>query len=91
MHQENEIRLFDRHQSMSSETLSSIFDAIKELANCDCPTHQIENMLFGFFDGYDYTEEMLKSSQLSEVAEENPGLHTDLLEICKVVKTYPTI
>jgi hypothetical protein len=80
---------FNRHENMSSETLSEILDIIRDLGYCECPTHQLENMLYGFFDGYDYTELFRKSYQLAEVNQENPELGARISAVCGIIESYP--
>ena len=80
---------FNRQENMSSETLTEILGIIGALSECECPTRQLENMLYGFFDGYDYTEHIIKSRQLAEVTHENPELGAQISTICGIIESYP--
>lgn len=80
---------FNRHENMSSETIAELMKILAELSYCEFPTHQLENMIYGFFDGYDYSENIIQSSQLSNVLQTNSALHKQICSICKVIKSYP--
>lgn len=86
-----EIRRFDRHENMSSETLSKILNIIGDLVDIEAPTRHLENMLYGFFDGYDYTEQIIFSKDLADVTHENPSLGAKISEICGIIESYPTL
>lgn len=80
---------FNRHENMSSETVSEILGIIRDLQDLECPTRQLENMLCGFFDGYDYTEEIIFSKYLADVTHENVNLGARISVICGIIESYP--
>lgn len=86
-----EIRRFDRQENMSSQTLSEILGIIGDLVDIEAPTRQLENMLYGFFDGYDYTEQIVFSKDLANVTHENPSLGAKISKICGIIESYPTL
>lgn len=80
---------FNRHENMSSETRSEILDIINDLCLCDASSFNLENMLYGFFDGYDYTERIIYSADLANVTHENPELGARISAICGIIESYP--
>jgi hypothetical protein len=54
----------------------------------ECKTHNIQNMLYGFFDGYDYTEQIIFSRELAEITHENPAVGAEISAICGIVEKY---
>ena len=88
---ERVITRFDRHESMDTTTLSDIMSVIRNLIDCDFPTHQLENYLYGAFDGYDYSEIVLDSQVLKDVKCVNPELGVQISNIFTKIKNYPRI
>ena len=80
---------FNRHEHMDSSTRGIILDCINELSDCETETRSIENMLYGFFDGFDYSDNIEESTEINEIKIENPNLHLKILVICRIVKKYP--
>ena len=80
---------FNRHEHMDSSTRGIILDCINELSDCETETRSIENMLYGFFDGFDYSDDIEESTEMNEIKIENPNLHLKILVICRIVKKYP--
>lgn len=62
---------FNRHESMSEDTLSEILSIIKDVSLSkeieENLAHKIENMLYGLFDGYLYEELQLLALKLPTV------------------------
>jgi hypothetical protein len=59
--------LFNRHESMNEETRSEILNLIKEIRYADIQIKnvlQLENMLYGMFDGYLYVDIQLYALEL---------------------------
>ena len=87
-----EIRRFDRHENMSSETRGTILNIISELEICPLgpSTFIMENWLYGSFDGYDYSEYAISSSELASIKNVDPELAAKITEIFETIKNYPT-
>ncbi len=73
---------------MNTEIRSQIFTALKDLSLLDTPTHETQNMLYGFFDDYDYSTEILDSAELRTIRQENPQLASLITNICYDLKDY---
>lgn len=88
-----EIRRFNRHENMSSETRGLILEVIGELDQCplSVSTSIVENWLYGAFDGYDYSEYALTSHELSSIATVDSALGTKIKEIFTLINSYPTV
>lgn len=54
---------FDRHEFMAAETRSDIIEIIRELRDNDS-SRNLENMMYGLFDGYLYAEIQVEALQL---------------------------
>ena len=74
---------FDRHQHMESETRTEIMEIIKDITEYD-RVRELENMLYGLFDGYLYDEILTISEK--EVSSE---IHQRIKKVVKIVKKYP--
>lgn len=85
------IAFFNRHESMNSETRSTILDAINDLYECPLghSTSTIQNWLYGSFDGYDYSAVAIESHELQSVTEQDPELGKQILEIFNMIGKYP--
>ena len=87
-----EIRRFNRHENMSSETRKLILDTICELG--DCPlgsTFVIENWLYGAFDGYNYYDVAIQSHELASITAVDPELGAKIVKIFDIINEYPTL
>jgi hypothetical protein len=82
---------FNRHEHMDSETRAMILDANVDLSISELghSTFIIENWLYGAFDGYDYSEHALVSTELKTVTDCDPELGLKLLDIFNKIKNYP--
>jgi hypothetical protein len=85
------IQHFDRHAHMSQETLHEIHQCITELMHIESDTYNLNNWLFGLFDGFDYTEQIISSPELAEVTHINPALGARISAVCGAVESYPKI
>tara|TARA_R100000501_G_C2576219_1_gene81205 strand:+ start:113 stop:364 length:252 start_codon:yes stop_codon:yes gene_type:complete len=74
---------------MSAETRRSILEAITELYSIDGEMFSLSNMLYGLFDGFDYSDQIHKSKEIFIIQEQNEALYIKLLDIIKAVKSYP--
>ncbi len=79
---------FNRHAHMNSETRSEILNILKDLILLETSTYSTENMLYGFFDGYDYSTEILDSTELVQITKENPQIGNRISDICYIVEAY---
>jgi hypothetical protein len=86
-----QVTYFNRHENMDSETRFMILDLIKELSyKCECDTFTLENYLYGFFDGYDYSRIIPAMDIMETIEKENPSTYNKLMEICRIVQSYPS-
>ena len=84
-----EVPRFDRHANMDSETRSEILNCIRDLHYVNSKTFNIENMLYGLFDGYDYSNEIIYHPEFTNISLENKELHNRIAQICKLINAYP--
>lgn len=83
---------FNRHESMNSETRSAIMDLITDLTITEnCNPHAVINMLYGSFDGYDYSDEILAQHILINSLNDggNTGLVNQILSVAATISKYP--
>lgn len=82
---------FNRHNSMDSLTRGRILDLISDLSIMEnCPTFEVINMLYGSFDGYDYSERIKVDPVIESLNKGgNTHLSTELLQIVSVIEQYP--
>ena len=83
---------FNRHESMNSETRSKIMDLISDLSIIEnCNPHNVINMLYGSFDGYDYSDEILGQHILINSLNDggNTGLVNQILSVAATISKYP--
>lgn len=87
-----EIRRFNRHENMSSETRGMILDTINELSLCPLgpSAFTMENWLYGAFDGYDYSEVAIFSTELATITHVDPDLGAKISGIFGIIEKYPT-
>ena len=84
-----EVPRFDRHANMDSETRSEILNCIRDLHYVKSKTFNIENMLYGLFDGYDYSKVIIFHEEYSNIYLEDQKLHDRIAQICKLINAYP--
>ncbi len=79
-------RTFDRQANMNETTMSEIMSLIR---NSVMNNHSnLMNMLYGLFDGFDYTDSIMEVAKDFETT--NPYIHKLLNKICTEVKGYPS-
>ena len=84
------MKYFNRHQCMSTESRESILESINELHLVDgTKIMGVQNMLYGLFDGFDYSARILEHQEMELIKAQNEGLFKNILEICKEVQSYP--
>ena len=74
---------FDRHEHMESETRTEIMKIIRDITEYD-RVRELENMLYGLFDGYLYNKILTTSKK--EVSSE---IYERIKNVVKIVKKYP--
>jgi len=79
-------RFFNRHENMNQFTLSVVMSAI-EMDGIRKDAMGISNMLYGLFDGYDYTDAIMERAK--ELFRPFMAEYKILDAICKEVKSYP--
>lgn len=82
------IRKFDRHASMDAKTREAILGLIRGLLVTNT-RGSVENMLYGFFDGYDYSSVIPEHKEMEIIKEENFDLYLKILGVCQIVSKYP--
>ena len=82
---------FNRHNSMDSQTRNQIMDLISDLQIIEnCPSYEVINMLYGAFDGYDYSERIKVDPIIDSLnAGGNTYLVKEILTIASVIEKYP--
>lgn len=82
---------FNRHNSMDSQTRSRIMDLISDLQIIEnCPSGGIINMLYGAFDGYDYSERIKLDPAIESLnAGANTYLVKEILVVVSIIEQYP--
>jgi hypothetical protein len=73
---------FDRHEFMNAETRSNIMEIIRELRDNNC-SRNLENMMYGLFDGYLYAEIQIEALQLPS------KLAFKVIQIFDICNRYP--
>ncbi len=85
------MKYFNRHKCMSKETLRSIGEATTELFGVDgvSPFGGVGNMLYGLYDGFDYSDKIRSHEDMNTIKSEKMDLYEKILTICKDIDTYP--
>ena len=85
------MKYFNRHECMKRETLSSISKVISDLFLIDgiSPFGGISNMLYGLYDGFDYSDKIRSHEEMEIIKEQRMDLYENILNICKDIDTYP--
>lgn len=47
------------------------------------------NMLYGLFDGFDYTEKILSDPSMESLKSSNSEVYNKITEVCEEIKGYP--
>jgi hypothetical protein len=80
-------RFFNRHENMSELTRSVVMHLIN-VESIRKDYMGICNMLYGLFDGYDYTDAIMERADEIGIDHFSPE-HRLLDSLCREVKTYP--
>ena len=82
-----EIRRFDRHAQMDGDTRSEILDTINEFYLID-GFRNLQNYLYGLFDGYDYSQTDSFKKSMNELKSKNKSLHDRIEKIYDKIEKY---
>ena len=74
---------------MSSTTQKEILESITELYSIDGDMFSLQNMLYGLFDGYDYSTKIPSSTEMEIVEKQNVQLYKKIMKFCFTIQTYP--
>jgi len=85
------MKYFNRHECMKRETLSSITKVIGDLFLVDgvSPFGGVSNMLYGLYDGFDYSDKIRSHKEMEIIKLQRVDLYEKILNICKEIDTYP--
>ncbi len=85
------MKYFNRHECMGKETLRSIGESINGLFGIEGVSAfgGVSNMLYGLYDGFDYSDKIRSHEEMLQINKENSYLYNKILEICKQIDTYP--
>jgi hypothetical protein len=73
---------FDRHEYMGAETRTEIMGIIGEVSDNDC-SRNLENMMYGLFDGYLYADIQIEALELPT------ELASKVMRIFDICNRYP--
>ena len=85
------MKYFNRHECMGVDTLKKIGESTTELFSVDgiSPFGGVGNMLYGLYDGFDYSDKIRSHEDMNIIKSEKMDLYEKILNICKDVDTYP--
>ena len=84
------MKYFNRHECMGGETRRTILETITNLCLIDgISSMGIENMLYGLFDGFDYSKKIVEHKEMKLIKEQNKEVYDTIVNICKEIATYP--
>ena len=83
-----EIRRFDRHEEMGSDTRDDVMSAIAKLKMLDGDYGSLENYLYGLFDGYDYSQTDRCKEEMQKLKSESRNVHDKIEGIFDKVSKY---
>ena len=91
------VTYYNRHKSMDSETRSMILSIIREIKyetynksdGKETYFFDLENYLYGSFDGYDYSKIAINSNEFTELKSVNNELSCKLINIFAIIEKYP--
>lgn len=79
-----EIRRFNRHEQMDSETREEILDVVSEPNT----PRGLVNYLYGLFDGYDYSNTANFKKEMKVLKSKDSKLHDRVIQIYKKIDNY---
>ena len=84
-----DLKRFDRHSEMTSETRTEILNLIREFNYSDLDKFDLVNVLYGLYDGYFY-ETLLNQHQVIISRVDKP-LAERLKAVIETVSSYPEV
>lgn len=82
-----EVRRFDRHEQMDSDTRSEILKTIKDFYEVD-GFSRLENYLYGLFDGYDYSQTDRFKEEMGKLKNVDQSLYNRINKIYNKIDSY---
>ena len=84
------MKYFNRHECMGVDTLKKIGESTTELFSVDgiSPFGGVGNMLYGLYDGFDYSDKIRSHEDMNIIKSEKMDLCEKILNICKDIDTY---
>tara|TARA_R110000803_G_scaffold201996_1_gene266946 strand:- start:91 stop:348 length:258 start_codon:yes stop_codon:yes gene_type:complete len=75
---------------MGVDTLKKIGESTTELFGVDgvSPFGGVGNMLYGLYDGFDYSDKIRSHEDMNIIKSEKMDLYEKILNICKDIDTY---
>ena len=85
------MKYFNRHECMGRETIRSIGEATTDLFLVEGVSSfgGVSNMLYGLYDGFDYSDKIRSHEEMVIIKEQKIDLYNKILNICKDIDTYP--
>tara|TARA_Y100000389_G_scaffold204532_1_gene257749 strand:+ start:2125 stop:2397 length:273 start_codon:yes stop_codon:yes gene_type:complete len=84
-----DLKRFDRHAEMTSETRTEILNLIREFNHSGLDKFDLVNVLYGLYDGYFY-ETLLNQHQVI-ISKVDKPLAERLKAVIETVSSYPEI
>ena len=80
---------FNRHECMGGETRRTILETITNFYSLDgVGMMGIQTMLYGLFDGFDYSKKIVEHREMKLIKEQNKVMYDTIIDICKEVEGY---
>jgi len=96
MKSQHNMQYFNRHEVMTMEVLNQVGEIRRavddfrfENPHLGLRSLGISNFLCGLYDGFDYTDQILKSTDYAVIKEFNPKLAKRIKSLLNVIATYP--
>jgi len=75
---------------MGGETRRTILETITNFYSIEgAGMMGIQNMLYGLFDGFDYSKKIVEHKEMKLIKEQNKEMYDTIIDICKEIETYP--
>jgi len=86
------MKFFNRHENMGLETLQEIGKINNAVIVIDgIGMMGLSNYLFGLYDGYNYTEDIMNHKETKIFKDANPEMYSRLLKVLDEINTYPEV
>jgi len=82
-----EVRRFDRHEQMDSDTRGEILDTINDFYLID-GFRSLQNYLYGLFDGYDYSQTDRFKEEMGKLENVDQSLYNRINKIYNKIDSY---